>query len=73
MNTTIAGDDDLGGDPSKKSATHTTSVPLYSDMAGMVSVYTRVPVSVIEPVVMSGNCPTDDPFTVHVTRASGDE
>ena len=61
-----------GRDPLMKTATHSTTVPLYSDLAGMVSVYTRLPFSLIEPAVMSGNCPTGDPFTLQTMIASVD-
>ena len=63
---------DSVGDPSVKSARHATSVPLYSDLAGMVSVCTKAPFSLIEPVVMSGNCTSDDPFTLQPMIPSGD-
>ena len=53
-----------------KSALQTTSVPLY--LAGMVSVSTRPPFSLIEPVMMSGNCPDKDPFTLQTIMASSD-
>ena len=59
--------------PSKKSATHTTTVPLYSDLAGMVTTNTglkRVPVSMTELVVMSGKNPTAVPFTLQPMIAS---
>ena len=43
------------GDPPVKRARQTTSVPLYTDMAGMVSVSTNVPsLSLIEPTLTSG-------------------
>ena len=42
------------GDPSKKVARQTTSVPLYTGMAGMVRVSTNVPPpSLIEPALTS--------------------
>ena len=69
---TVAGGVDSGGVPSVKRARHTTTVPLYSDLAGMVSVYTKAPFSSIEPVVMSGNCTSDDPFTLQPMIACGD-
>ena len=58
------------GDPLKKAATHSTLVPLYCCSAGMVSVYTMLPLSFTEPGLMSGNCPTDEPFTLQVMKAS---
>ena len=61
------------GDPSSNRATHTTSVPLYSRVAGIVSVFTRVPLSLVEPVVISGNCPTHDPFILQLMKASLDK
>ncbi len=60
------------GDPSKKIATHTTTVPLYCDSAGMVRVYTMIPLSSIEPDLMSGSCPIGVPFTLQMMRASDD-
>ena len=61
------------GDPSRKTATHITTVPLYSDLAGIVNVYTSIfPLPEVEPVAMSGNCPIDDPFTVQQMIASSD-
>ena len=60
-----------GGDPSK-TARHTTSVPLCSEVAGMVSVFTTMPLSLVEPVVISGNRPTGDPFTRQVMSVSVD-
>lgn len=50
VNTTV---EDVLGDPLKKFARHTTSVPLYSDLTGMDSVFTIVPFSLIEPTVIS--------------------
>ena len=42
------------GDPSVKTATQTTSVPLYTGMAGMVRVSTNIPsLSLIEPALIS--------------------
>ena len=52
------------GDPSVKSATHSTSVPLDSDLAGMVRVDTIAPFSVIALVLMPGNSPVSNPFTL---------
>ena len=61
------------GDPSLKTARHTTSVPLYSDLAGMDNVYTTVPFSMINPVVMSGNALTgDNTFILQPIIAPGD-
>ena len=59
--------DGWGTDPSIKTATHTTSVPLYSGLAVMVRVYTRAPSSSLPvPGVISGKefCVTKDPFTL---------
>ena len=53
-----------GGDPSKKTATHSTTVPLYCGSAGMVRVSTMIPLSLTEPDLMSGNCPLGEPFTL---------
>ena len=63
--------EDMLGDPLKKFARHTTSVPdpLYSDLTGMDSVLTIVPFSLIEPTVMSKNCPAGDPFTLQLINA----
>ena len=60
------------GDPSKKTARHSTSVPSYCGSDGMVSVYTMLPLSLIKPDLMLGNCPTDEPFNLQVMRASDD-
>ena len=60
------------GDPSKKTATHSTTVPLYCGSDGMVSVCTMLPLSLTEPDLMSGNCPTDKLFTFQVMRTSND-
>ena len=59
----IAGGDTSGGDPSKKKATHSTTVPLYCGSAGMVRVDTMLPSSFTEPGLMSGNRPLGEPFT----------
>ena len=68
----VAGGVDSGGFPSIKCATHITIVPLYFDLVGMVSVYTTLPFSLIEPELMLGNCTTDEPFTLHPIIASDD-
>ena len=68
----VAGGVNSVGDPSKKTATHITAIPLYSDLAGMVSVYTIVPFSEIKFDMMSGNTPDDDPFTSQPMIASDD-
>ena len=60
------------GDPSRKIARHSTTVPLYCGSAGMVSVYTVLPLSLIEPDLMSENRSTSEPFTLQVMRASND-
>ena len=59
-----AGGDTSVGDPSKKTATHCTTVPLYCGSAGMVRVYTMIPFSLTEPDLMLGNCATGKPFTL---------
>ena len=59
-------------DPLMKSASHVTSVPLYFDLAGIVSVDTRLPFSLVKPGVMLGNSPTDDLFTIQAMVASSD-
>ena len=59
-------------DPLKRIATHSTTVPLYCGSAGMVRVYTVLPSSLIEPDLMLGNRPTDDPFTLQTMIASDD-
>ena len=64
----IAAGDTSGGDPLKKIATHSTTVPLYCGSAGMVRVLTTLPSSFTEPDLMSGNRPTDDPFTLQVIK-----
>ena len=61
-----------GGDPFTKNASHTISVPLYSDLAGMVMVLTTLPLSLIELITMSVNCPADEPFTTQRINASVD-
>ena len=53
----VAGGDTSFGDLSKKKATHSTTVPLYCGSAGMVRVYTMVPLSLMEPDLISGSCP----------------
>ena len=68
----IAGGVDSVGLPSIKIAMHTTTVPLYSDLAGMVSVYIIAPFSLTEPDIMSENRPTVEPFTLHLMIASDD-
>ena len=69
----VAGGVDSVRDPSMKNAMHSTPVPLYSDLAGKISVYTIVPFSLIEPVVMSGKkSPGNDPFTNQPMIASDD-
>ncbi len=63
-----------GRDPSRKKATHSTTVPLYCGSAGMVRVYTMLPLSLIEPDLMSGNCPfvSGKPFTLQVMKVWDD-
>ena len=61
------------GDPSVKTARHSTTVPLYCGSAGMVSVYTLLPFSLTEPDMMSGNSPNGELFTLQVMIASDDE
>ena len=68
----VAGGVTSGGDPSRKKATHTTTVPLYCGSAGMVRVDTMLPFSFTEPGVMSGNCPTNEPFTLQTMSALDD-
>ena len=69
----VAGGVDSGGLPSLNIATHTTIVPLYSDLAGMVSVYIIIAsFSLTEPDIMSGNCPSGKPFTFQPMIASDD-
>ena len=58
--------EDVLGNPSKRFARHTTSVPLYSDLTGMDGVFTVVPFSLIEPTVMSKYCPAGDPLTLQL-------
>ena len=72
VNNMVAAGDTSGRDPSKKTATHSTTVPLYCGSAGMVRVYTVLPSSLIEPDLMLGNRPTDDPFTLQTMIASDD-
>ena len=60
------------GDPSRKAATHSTTVPLYCSSAGMISVSTNLPFSLTVVDLMSGNCLTGEPFTLQSTIASGD-
>ena len=62
----------MSGRDSAMNATHTTFVPLYFGVAGMISVFTRVPLSLAEPVVISGNCPTGDSFICQLMKASAD-
>jgi hypothetical protein len=38
----------------------------------MVRVYTMLPLSLTKPGLMSGNCPTDEPFTIQVMKALDD-
>jgi hypothetical protein len=59
------------GDPSKKVATQTTSVSLYSGIAGIVSVSTRVPLlSRITSSTMPWYSLEDDPFISQLITAS---
>ena len=62
----------LVGVPSTKKARHSTTVPLYCSSAGMVSVYTMLPLSLTEPALMSGNCPSGELFTLQPMIASDD-
>ena len=66
----VAAGDTSGRDPSRKTATHSTTVSLYCGSAGMVRVLTMVPSSFKEPGLMSGNRPTGDPFTLQNMEAS---
>ena len=68
----VAGGDTSGRDPFNRTATHSTTVPLYCGSAGMVRVYTMIPFSFTKPGMMLENCPTDDPFTIQLMRASDD-
>ena len=68
----VAGGDTSVGDPSMKTATHSTTVPLYCGSAGMVRVSTLLPSSLMEPCLMSGNCPIGNPFTSQVMKALND-
>ena len=72
VNNMVAAGDISVGDPSKKTATHSTTVPLYRGSAGMVRVCTLLPLSLTEPDLMSGNCPIDKLFTLQVMRTSDD-
>ena len=58
VNNMVAAGDTSGRDPSKKTATHSTTVPLYCGSAGMVRVCTMLLLSFTEPDLMSGNCPS---------------
>ena len=58
------------GDPSIKIARYSTTVPLYCGSARIVSVYTLLPFSMIEPSLMWGNSPSGEPFTFQVMIAS---
>ena len=60
------------GVPSKKTATHSTSVPLYCGSAGMVSVCTMLSFSLTEPDLMSGKLLAGEPFTLQVMKALDD-
>ena len=60
------------GVPSKKTATHSTTVPLYCGSAGTVSVCTILPFSLTEPDLMSGKSPDGEPFTLQKMRTSDD-
>ena len=68
-NNMVAAGDTSVGDPSKKTATHTTTVPLYCGSAGMVRVSTIVPLSFTEPDLISGNCSSGKPFTLQMMEA----
>ena len=72
MMVSVTGGLTAGRDPLVKSASHITSVPLYFDLAGMVSVDTRLPFSLVKPGVMSGNSPTGVLFTLQTMLASSD-
>ncbi len=59
------------GDPSKKVAKQTTSAPLYSGIAGIVSVSISMPLlSRMKPLSMSGYSLEDDPFISQLIPAS---
>ena len=68
----VAAGDTSGRDPSRKTATHSTTVPLYCDSAGMVRVCTMLPSSFTEPDLMSGNCLTAKLFTLQVMKVPDD-
>ena len=60
------------GDPSVKIATQTTSVPLYTGMAGMVRVFTNVPsLSLIELTMTSEYRELRLPLISQLYKASG--
>ena len=67
-----AGVASAGVTPSRKTAAHTTPVPLYCGSAGMVSVYTMLPLSLTKPDLMSGKSPDGEPFTLQKIRTSDD-
>ena len=60
------------GDPSKKTATHSTTVPLYCGSAGTVRVCTILPFSLTEPDLMSGKSLVGEPFTLQKMKALDD-
>ena len=61
------------GDPPTKTGTHSITLPMYSDLVGIVSVCTTVLAFVgIEPGLMSGNHPMGVPFTSQPTTAPDD-
>ena len=62
--------EEISGERFKKFAKHSISVPLYSSLAGIESVFTIVTFSLIEPTLMSKNCPAGDPFTLQFMKAS---
>ena len=60
------------GDPSKKTAQHSTTVPLYCGSAGTVRVCTILPFSLTEPDLMLGKSLDGEPFTVQKMVTSDD-
>ena len=67
-----AGVASVGVTPSKKTAKHTTSVPLYCGSVGTVSVCTILPLSLTEPDLMAGKSLAGELFTVQIMRTSDD-
>ena len=64
----MTGGVNVGGDPSMKNATHSTTVPLYSGRASIV----RVPGSMPGLTPGIDVCPSDVPFTLQPRKSASE-